>query len=212
MVDDDQSVVTWQAVPAEFLGALTAGRAAEVPPAPWRDAAAATRPFTAKDLGPVDDETVFGDLWGTHQLLGDLPEAWRFQPDPDDRGAKRGWAKVRLDDQAWPTLRIGALWDEQGYGGWVGYAWYRVHWSPPALPAGRRLFLSFGAVDEAAWVYVNGKLCGVHDLDPDVEYKERFLVEVTGRLKPDVKNLVAVRVRNQVGVGGIWRSVKLVAQ
>ncbi|MFA6108447.1 MAG: hypothetical protein WDA75_06730 [Candidatus Latescibacterota bacterium] len=212
MVYDDAGEMTWLPVPDAFLAALTGGRAEEVPAVPWRDSSAATRAVTAKDLGPVDDQTVFGDLWAEHRFLADLPVEWRFATDPDNQGVKRGWAKQRLDDRTWSTLRIGALWDEQGYGGWTGYAWYRLGWSPPALPEGQRLFLAFGAVDESAWVYVNGKLCGVHDINPHVGYKERFLVEVTDQLKPGTTNLIAVRVGNQHGVGGIWRTVKLVAR
>lgn len=202
----------WEAVPPEFMQALAAGRQARVAVPPVRDLSKTVRKWTAADLGPIDDDTVFKGLWEQYTPLGDLPRRWRFQVDPERQGESRGWSTSGFDHRAWPWLRILALWDEQGYAAYQGDAWYRTWYRPPQLPAGKRLYLAFGSVDESAWVYVNGTLCGVHDIDPDVGYQQRFLVDVTDALRPGQNNLLAVKVRNTIGVGGIWRNVKLVAE
>lgn len=210
MVFQDAGQWEWQPVPEAFMQALAEGRKAVVPPPPARDLGQVGRKWTAADLGPIDDETVFAGLWEQYQFVVDLPLRWRFQTDDRGMGEERGWASPAFDHRSWPLLRIRALWDEQGYAGYMGYAWYRLWFEAPDLPRGRRVYLVFGSVDESAWVYVNGKLCGVHDIDPDVGYQERFLIDVTPALRPGQRNLIAVRVRNTIGVGGIWRGVKLV--
>jgi hypothetical protein len=212
MVFDEPGKWTWQSVPEAFMEALGEGRKASVATPPARDLGPTMRQWKAADLGPVDDETVFAGLWDQYRFVADLPLRWRFRTDPEDAGAHRGWASRDFDHRQWPLLRIRALWDEQAYAGYLGYAWYRVWCEAPQLPPGKRAYLVFGSVDESAWVHVNGRLCGVHDTDPDVGFQERFLVDVTGALRPGQRSLIAVRVRNTIGVGGIWRNVKLVTE
>ncbi|NLC58438.1 MAG: hypothetical protein GX774_16515 [Armatimonadetes bacterium] len=197
-------------IPPGFLEALVRARQSHVPAPPWRSLMGVVRTYTAKDLGPVDDETVFGDLWEAHEPLLDLPLEWRFRLDPEDRGVRRGWARAELDEAGWTPIQIREVWDVQNYSGYTGHAWYRVRFRAPRLPAGKRLYLAFGAVDESAWVYVNGRQAGKHDVGPS-GFDKRFLIDVTKHLKPNAENVVAVRVLNTIGVGGIWRGVKLIA-
>jgi hypothetical protein len=211
MVYDQPGKWTWQAVPPAFMQALADGRKDKVPVPPARDLSQTGRKWTAAELGPIDDETVFKGLWDKYTFVQDLPRLWRFHTDPRKVGTRWGWASPSLDHRSWPLLRIMALWDEQGVGGYLGDAWYRTWYEAPQLPAGKHVYLAFGSVDESAWVYVNGKLCGVHDINPDIGYQERFVVDVTKALHPGQANLIAVKVRNTIGVGGIWRNVKLVS-
>ena len=71
------------------------------------------------------------------------------------------------------------------------------------------MYLAFGAVDEQALVYVNGELAGRHELGPE-GWTVPFEIEVTAHLRPGERNVIAVRVEDSLGVGGIWKSVKLV--
>jgi hypothetical protein len=91
------------------------------------------------------------------------------------------------------------------------YGWYRIKVDIPNSAKSKKLFLAFGAVDEAAYVYVNGKLAGFHDIDPHKGYIERFIVDVTRSIKPGEINSIAIKVKNMYGVGGIWRGVKLIS-
>lgn len=55
----------------------------------------------------------------------ELKGLWRFHTG-DDPDGKLGWASPALDDAAWKLIRSDLPWDEQGYKGYTGFAWYRV--------------------------------------------------------------------------------------
>jgi hypothetical protein len=87
-----------------------------------------------------------------------------------------------------------------GAGIWVSpdqRLWYRRTFSAPALAAGHRLLLHFGAVDWEAVVLVNGKEVGVHrgGYDP-------FAVDITDALRPgDAEQELVVAVRDPTDGG-----------
>ncbi|MCX8037097.1 MAG: hypothetical protein N3D11_08655 [Candidatus Sumerlaeia bacterium] len=88
-----------------------------------------------------------------------------------------------------------------------GLAWYRQTVHIPAEAAGRRVFLWFGAIDEAAKVWVNGKPVGI---SPKSVFKP-FEIDATEAIEAGKPNMVAVCVANQtlneLGTGGIMGPV-----
>src|SRR5215469_18453462 len=46
---------------------------------------------------------------------------WRFHT-----GDNPQWASPTFDDSRWSLLRMDRSWSTQGYGGYTGYAWYRI--------------------------------------------------------------------------------------
>ena len=112
----------------------------------------------------------------------------------------------------------GLPWDEHGYRAYDGYGWYRQSLRAPALPAGKRIYLAFGAVAHGAEVYVNGHLAGQHNMDGWAHavgdpWRKRFLIDVTELLAEGRDNAIAVRVVDYgPWGGGIWKPVKLVAE
>ncbi len=209
MIYDEKGAMHYEPVPAAYIDALRRSRTGVVPKP-------AKRPFsgvvtvTVKDLGETDDTVVFGDLWSKYSELGDLPLTWKFMPDEENKGQKAGYFKTNYDDTRWKDIRIRDIWDQQGHPELIGYGWYRMQYTAPVINTNSAIYLAFGAVDESAWVYVNGKLAGVHDIDPDIGFKERFLINVSKFLKPGQINTIAVKVKNTTGAGGIWRGVKLI--
>ncbi|MGD9495182.1 MAG: DUF4838 domain-containing protein [Armatimonadota bacterium] len=167
-------------------------------------------PNSARHQPGWDDESTFGDLWETNDLIADAPELWRFRPDPRNVGIEEEWFAVGLDDSGWDEIRIREFWDAQGYDV-SGHAWYRVRWTIPQEAAGRTLMLYFGAVDEQAWVWVNAEPAGEHTGNPHALWDKRFALEVTDLIRPGRENVIAVRVANDSAVGGLWKSIKLVA-
>jgi len=168
----------------------------------------AGRPVAAKQPG-YDDAATFGDL-KDRRFVADLPKTWKFRTDPKLEGVAAGWWRPELDLTGWRELLIGKFWDEQGVTH-TGDAWYRLAWDTPAVtvPDGAKLELWFGAVDEVATVWVNGKRVGSHDEPPDEGWDKRFAVDVTGVLQPSARNHIAVKVGNSALAGGIWKSVRL---
>lgn len=164
-------------------------------------------------LGSIDTDAVLP-----------LPQDWRFRFDPENVGLKNGWFKPETEDDDWSSIEVTDVWENQLVGktwkaehghDYDGFGWYRLRFSLPAKPKpGTRYRLLFGAVDEACTVWVNGKKV----LDRPYPYQGRtdswstpFEVDFTAVAKPGKENVLAVRVEDNSGHGGIWKPVQLVA-
>lgn len=196
-------------LPQEYVEALIQSREDHnLLPGYTRETVKWTDIRSAKEWSGYDDQETFGDLWEDYEEIVQIPMVWKFRTDPKDRGTREKWYALRLDDNPpWKDIEIGEWWEPQGYL-YDGTAWYRVWVSIPKMPEGHRLYLYFGAVDEAARVYVNGSFAGAHDVG-EAGWDQRFRIEVTDLIRPGSQNLIAVRVYGGILYGGIWKSVKL---
>lgn len=134
-------------------------------------------------------------------------EGWSFRPDPFADGHRKGWFKVDFDDIRWKKLKIGA-WEEQGYSGYDGIAWYRIRFVMPEKIVSNAVELAFQAVDESAWVWLNGKYIGQHDIGP-VGWDKPFWLDVTKEIVWGQENTLVVRVEDTAFAGGIWKPVSV---
>lgn len=166
--------------------------------------------ISAKGRADVVNATVFAPLHRTHEELFDFPKTWKFRLDPHDAGEKERWFRVGLDTTGWRDLRIDDWWEPQLNQTHLGAAWYRVEFTPPSAWKGRMLLLAFGAVDEDAYVWLNGQPLGTHAYGAD-GWNTPFEFPLGEDLRWDQANLLAVRVVSKAGVGGIWKSVKIFA-
>jgi hypothetical protein len=66
----------------------------------------------------------------------------------------------------------------------------------------------FGGVDECAWVWINGKYAGDHDIGPN-GWNVPFYLDITDLLNWGGKNQITVRAMNTAHAGGIWRPVTI---
>ena len=164
----------------------------------------------AVDQPGYDDQTTFGALWETHEFIADLPVVWQFRLDFKDVGQERDWGGVVVDKTQYQPIKIGEWWETQGHQ-YDGIAWYRVDFDVPAAAQDYELALSFGAVDESAWVYLNGVQIGEHDKGVR-GWDERFEIALGDAVKIGESNTLAVRVRDRSNYGGIWKLVKLVGK
>ena len=146
-----------------------------------------------------------------YRELAKLPLVWKFRFDPDDRGKQDEWYRADLPDEDWKRLSIQEWWETQGYPGRDGYAWYRTRFRLPPEALGKKpLLLYFGAVDDHAWVYLNGELVGSHAIGA-IGWDQPFTVPITDRVRPgNEENVLAVRVWDMAGMGGIFRPVWVV--
>jgi hypothetical protein len=144
--------------------------------------------------------------------------AWRFRTDAGDVGVKESWFAPELDDGGWAEVRSdrGNGWESQGFPCYLGAAWYRQRVQlPPSLQQAARLCLLFSAVDEDAEVFINGRKAFAHTcestgLAPEAIWTTPFAFDARPFLKAG-ENLIAVRVYNRLGMGGIWKPAYLVA-
>jgi hypothetical protein len=126
--------------------------------------------------------------------------------------AEAGYFRPDFDDRSWPSIRVGEPWDAQGYADLDGSGWYRRPYPCPPLPEGRRVFLLFDAVDESAWLYVDGQLAAWHDENPAAVWDQPFALEVTGHLTGGQEHLLALRVHDTTRSGGIWKPIHLLVE
>ena len=147
-----------------------------------------------------------------------LPLLWAFRTDPRDEGVRQEWFTPEWADADWLRIPVGRAWEQTAAGAYDGYAWYRVRFTLPAERAGQALALVFGAVDEQAWVYLNGTLIGEHTVKSTGKlageiWEEPFEIKVPpASTHPGAENVLAVRVHDSAFAGGIYRRVRLVTE
>lgn len=82
-----------------------------------------------------------------------LDGLWRFHTGDDP-----AWAKPDFDDSKWPLLRSNKDWNQQGYNGYSGMAWYRFQVTVPARL--NQVSLLLPAIRTCYEVYADGQLIG----------------------------------------------------
>ncbi len=151
---------------------------------------------------------------GQYSLVAVLPEMWQFQRDPGNRGEGEKWYAPEYRPKGWQMLSINRFWETQ-IGVYDGFGWYRLEVNIPPLPAGKRVFLRFGAIDESEWVWVNGRPVGsfVFDMERNPNsWKEPATFDITAAVRPGETNVVAVKVGDKSGLGGIWKGASILSE
>jgi hypothetical protein len=132
-----------------------------------------------------------------------LRDDWQFQIDPQKVGEDVGWWKPNVTGGNWQNMKASLSWSDQGLRYYKGEAWYRQAVDIPQNFAGQKVFLWFGGVDEKAKVWVNGKEVGISHGASFLPFE----FDATSAIKPGARNVVAVRVVNEVvnelGTGGL---------
>lgn len=117
------------------------------------------------------------------------------------------WAYPDFDDRSWETIEVPGPWENQGFNGYDGYAWYRQHISTRGLPLEEDLYLSLGYIDDVDQVFVNGEMIGFSGGFPphfSTAFRSKRLYRIPrGLLQPDRDNVIAIRVFDKYIDGGI---------
>jgi hypothetical protein len=138
------------------------------------------------------------------QRVLDLRGKWKFHIGDDPR-----WADSSYDDRKWDEILAPSPWEDEGYPGYDGYAWYRNHFVAGRDWQGKVLSLHMGTIDDADEVYVNGHFIGFggqfppHYISEYGWWREYFLPEWS--LNLGGTNVIAVRVYDSQLSGGITR-------
>lgn len=158
--------------------------------------------------------------WLSREALGARPEYAGLMVDqapPDseellphiDAGRSEESADWEMcDDTSWETLNVPGMWQEQG---WQlnGAVWYRRTVELPADWKGRELTLFFGACDDFDDTYVNGERVGGMGPEAASAYATRREYPVPAELTAGGHLVIAVRVFDQWGFGGIVNAAAL---
>ncbi|QDU58340.1 glycoside hydrolase family 2 TIM barrel-domain containing protein [Aeoliella mucimassa] len=131
---------------------------------------------------------------------------WRFH-----RGDDANWKSADLDDSDWQTVMLPAAWDRHSdYTDDNVYGWYRRTIEVPEQMQGKQVTLLLGRIDDVDEVWVNGtRLGGTGSFPPNYQTawdRERRYQVPTGVLRADGTNVIAVRVYDGSGEGGMYAS------
>lgn len=118
-------------------------------------------------------------------------------PQVDDEGA--AWAAGDLDDRDWDSIPVPGLWEQGGYFGMDGIAWYRTTFTLSAAEAKAGITLGIGPVDDTDVTYVDGQEVG----HTENRYNDPRTYAVPPAVLRAGINHVAIRVLDTGGGGGI---------
>ena len=138
---------------------------------------------------------------------------WKFATGDD---ATR--SNPAFDDAGWKTISPSKIWEEQGYEGYNGYAWYRIHFFLPSVIREKASLkedvrISLCHIDDVDESFLNGtKIGGMGRFPTDpagysTEWRvlREYVIPVNHpALKWDADNVIAVRVYDDNGGGGLW--------
>ncbi len=147
----------------------------------------------------INRETIFAnDIEKVVEFRG----IWKFAIGDDI-----SWKSPDYDDSDWERIRVPSSWENEGFHGYNGYAWYRRSFEINPDLENMNLYLHLGYVDDADEVYINGKLVGsTGTLPPNFSTAYnmfRKYVIPASYLNFNSENIIAVRVYDEMLEGGI---------
>lgn len=128
-----------------------------------------------------------------------------------DRGFEKGkktWYDVGYDASTWDTMQLPAYWEDEGLEDVDGVVWFRKEIEVPASMVGKPARLLMGRIVDSDSVYINGVFVGT----VSYQYPPRKYAVPENLLKAG-KNIIVVRVINNIGKGGFVKDkpYKLIA-
>jgi len=144
-------------------------------------------------------QLIYADDW---KELVDLSGYWKF-----NIGDDKEWSKYEYNDDSWEEIEVPSSWENEGYHGYNGYAWYRKQFSIPDRINNNSIYISLGYVDDVDEVYLNGHLIGFSGSFPP-KYRSAHSALRKYPVSSDLfnfgeENVIAVRVYDSQQFGGI---------
>mgnify|MGYP006295997321 CR=1 FL=1 len=127
---------------------------------------------------------------------------WKFEI-----GDNMKWAEPDFDDSDWKSVYVPDNWEDNGYPGYDGYAWYRKSIQFPTRLKNDNLYLLLGQIDDVDAVFLNGvKIGSAGQFPPEYRtaynvHREYFIPK--NLIRFDKKNVISVRVYDDQLQGGI---------
>jgi sialate O-acetylesterase len=131
----------------------------------------------------------------------DLSGKWKFSIGDDSL-----WASLEYNDLSWEEIKVPEPWENEGFHGYNGYAWYRLTFDLPKELERKDLYLNLGFVDDIDQTYFNGELVGLSGGFPPyflTAYNAFRKYYIPKEIIRRGKNLIAVRVYDLQLEGGI---------
>ena len=138
---------------------------------------------------------------------------WQKDIDNKDAGMKNGkalWVTPNFNDNDWETMKIPSLFSQNGLEKFDGLVWFRRTIDIPSSMAGRKLTIQLGPIDDMDVTYFNGERIGEMS-----GWERDRIYQIPARLVKAGKNVIAVRVLDPQGDGGLYGKrdvIRLVAE
>lgn len=136
-------------------------------------------------------------------------DKWKISKDETVTGHMNNWFATDFDDSSWDPIKVGH-WEliTEKYVDYDGVCWYRIKFDMPEKIDFTSVELAFGAVDESAWVWLNGVYLGCHDIGLS-GWNEPFAMDCRKEVKWGQENTLVVRVLDTGAGGGIWKPISV---
>ncbi len=150
----------------------------------------------------ADRLTVLKDTAFLNNILRKDAERKKMDDKPSkltDKGltGPKKWFDATYIAEGWHNFWLPGYWADQGVRGLNGVVWFRKEINVPAFMTGKPAKLFMGRIVDADETYVNGELVG----NITYQYPPRRYNVPAGLLRPG-KNIVVVRITNNMGKGG----------
>ncbi|MEO6732087.1 MAG: sialate O-acetylesterase [Ferruginibacter sp.] len=109
------------------------------------------------------------------------------------------WKDPSFNDDKWPKIKAPGVWEEQALPDFDGIVWLRKTVTITAADAGKPAVLELAMIDDKDDTYVNGTKVGGTGL-----YNAKRHYTIPAGILKEGKNVVAVRVEDTGGGGGIY--------
>jgi sialate O-acetylesterase len=117
----------------------------------------------------------------------------------DDKNSIAAWKNGDYDDSKWMKMALPGAWEEHGFAGLDGVAWFRKTINIDEADAGKPAVIELAKIDDEDETYINGqKIGGIAKWDEPRKY-----TIPAGILKAG-KNVIAIKVIDNQGGGGIY--------
>ena len=141
-------------------------------------------------------------LCNSQELIRSLKGSWKFQI-----GDNMDWSDKNYDDSGWDVIFAPSAWENEGFNGYDGYAWYRKKFNGKDLERSTGLFLKLGYIDDVDQVFINGYFIGYSGKFPPnfhTAYNASREYNIPEEyINYDGENVIAIRVFDTVLGGGI---------
>ena len=125
-------------------------------------------------------------------------DRWFAEIDPGS-AANAPWSAASFDSDAWPTMRLPVFWENAGMADFDGVVWFRRVIDVPDSWVGGDVELHLGAIDDIESTWLNGQFVG-----NTFFWKTPRVYRVPAGMLKAGRNVVAVRVLDTGGNGGLW--------
>lgn len=131
-----------------------------------------------------------------------LRGSWKFHI-----GDRESWSKPDFDDRDWEYIVAPSAWEDEGFNGYDGFAWYRKRFDGKRLSSDENYYINLGYIDDCDEVYVNGLLIGFSGYMPP-KFKTAYNTERKYKIPSSIinfngENTIAIRVFDVTQGGGI---------